>query len=201
MMLLEFGKPESERLVDGVAVDRKVGGPTDALVMPRRCRVPLLGKIEPERAWRVDRLERQPRHIAQFLGQFAVDRVDDVDLAHLERGQPGRLLRDHLEDEPFDARDLAPVRLERLEHQFNPGTERREFVRTGPNGRLLEAVVADLLDVFLGDDPTGAGRTRVIGQEVGPRLLEPKADMPSVGGLDRGYRILDHFRRGAAIAL
>jgi hypothetical protein len=139
--------------------------------MPRRCGVPLLGEIEPERAWRVDRLERQPRCVAQFLGQFAVDRVDNVDLTHLERGQPGRLLGDHLEDEPFDARDLAPVGLERLEHQLNPGTERREFVWTRPNGRLLEAVVADLFDVFLRDDPTGAGRTRVIRQEVGPRLL------------------------------
>src|ERR1700738_3520535 len=80
-----------------------------------------------------------------------------------------------------------------------PGLNDANLYGTGPNGCPLVAVVADLLDVFLGDDPTGAGRTRVIGQEVGPRLLELEAYMPSVGVLARCHPVFDHFRRGAAI--
>jgi hypothetical protein len=102
----ELGKPESERLVDGVAVDREVGGPTDALVMPRRCRVPLLGEIEPERAWRVDRLERQPRCVTMRRELVRKELIPWCFLATVDPFQADEEQRrrvDHRRKRPFDA--------------------------------------------------------------------------------------------------
>ena len=52
---------------------------------------------------------------------------------------------------------LAPVLVERLEDQLHARRERDELVGSGADRRLLEALVADLLDVLLGHDPAGAG--------------------------------------------
>src|SRR4029453_19605808 len=101
--------------------------------------------------------------------QFAAHRIGDVDLACLQRGKPRALVRDHLEDEALDPRLLAPVPLERLEDKFYPGLEGDELVRAGADGCLLEAVVADLLDIALGHDPPSTGRGGLEGQKVRPR--------------------------------
>ena len=88
-----------------------------------------------------------------------------------------------------------------LQRQLDAGRERHEFVRPGPDRRLLEAVVADLLDIFLRHDPAGAGGAAVERQKIGPRVLQREAHMPRIGGFDRGDPLLEHVVRGAAIAL
>src|SRR5216683_4118715 len=116
-------------------------------IMPWRSRIPLLREIDPERG-RVARLEGEPGCALQLLGKLAADPIDAVDLATLERRQSRRTVGDALEHQAFDARRLAPILLESLHHQFDAGRERDEFVRSGADRRLLEAVVADFLEVF-----------------------------------------------------
>ena len=68
-----------------------------------------------------------------------------------------------------------------------PGLNETNLYGPAPTGRLLEALVADLLHVLLRHDPgrAGGGR-RVEGQEVGPGLLEAEADAQRIDDLDRG---------------
>ena len=150
--------------------------------------VPLVGEIEAERALHHRRLQGEAGYLAQLLGELAAHRIGDVDLAPLQRGQARALVGDHLEDQPLDRRLLAPVPFERLEHQLDPGGERDEFVGAGADRRLLETVVADLLDVALGHDPARPGRRCVEGQEIRPRLLQPEADVPGIGRFDLSTR-------------
>src|SRR2546427_1841991 len=116
--------------------------------------------------------------------------------------QPRGLVGHGLEDEAVDARALPPVWLVRFEYELHAGVERDEPVRAGTDGRLLEAVVADLLDVLLGYDPAGAGgEAAVVGHEVRPGLLEPKADPARIHDLDRRDLLSQELRRGATIPL
>src|SRR5206468_2743395 len=102
--------------------------------------------------------------------------VADVDLAALERGQSGGRIRDRLEDQPLDVRGLSPVLVHGLEHELDARRERDEPIGTGADRVLLEALVADLRDVALRDDPSRPGRARVERKEIGPRLLQAEAD-------------------------
>ena len=172
-----------------------------ALVVPRRLRIPLVGEVEPEGALDHHRLQRQARRLLQLLGELAADRVGDVDLAALQRRQPRRLLGHHLEDQPLHGGHLAPVALEGFEHQLHAGREGDELVRPGADRRLLEPVLADLLDVFLRHDPARAGGGAVERQEIRPRLLQHEADAALIRRLDRRHPLLHQRRRGAAIAL
>ena len=192
---------ERQRLVDALAVDREAGGLAYPLVMPRRFRVPLLGESEPEGALDHRRLEAEPGSALQLLGQFAADRIDDIDLAAGQRGKPGRLVGNDLEHQPFDAWRLAPISLERLQHQLDAGVERDKFIGTGADRRLLEPVLADLLDIGLGHDPAGPGGAAVERQEIRPGFFELEADMPRIDRFYRGDPLLHHVVRGAAIAL
>src|SRR5207248_2107282 len=116
---------------------------------------------------------------SHLLGKRAPDRIPDVDLAALERGHTGRVVRHDLEDEAFHARRLAPVLLEGLEHELDARRERDEAVRPGADRRFLEAILADFLDVLLRHDPARARGDRVERHEVRPRLLE--ADTHAAG--------------------
>src|SRR5215472_7801966 len=107
---------ERDRFVHALAVDRQASGAAHALVVPWRFRVPLVGEIDPLRRRRDDRLEGQPRRALQLFGELTADRVDDVDLAALQCRQPRRLFGDRLEHQALDARGLAPIALEGLEH-------------------------------------------------------------------------------------
>ena len=147
------------------------------------------------------RLEGQPGRLLQLLGQLAADRVGDVHLAPLERGQAGGLVGDHAQHEAFHARALAPVLFEGLEHQLHARGEGDELVGAGAHRRLLEPLVADLLHVLARHDPPRAGGVGVEGQEVGPGLLEPDAHAPGIGRLHRGDAVLQRLDRGAAVAL
>src|SRR5579872_2612172 len=66
---------ERQRLVAAVAVDRETGGLAHPWVVPRRFRVPLIGKIEAENALNDRRFQRQPGRLPQLLGEFAADRI------------------------------------------------------------------------------------------------------------------------------
>jgi len=169
--------------------------------MPWRFRVPLLREIEPPRALGDNRLQGQPRRRPKLFGKLATDRVDDVDFALLERGEPRRLVGDRLEHQAFDAGGLAPILVEGLENQLQPGRERNEFVRARTDRRFFEAFIPDLLDVVFRDDPARTTGRRVEGQKVGPRPFQLEAHVPGIGGLDRGDPVLDQVVRRAAIAL
>ena len=73
---------------------------------------------------------------------------------------------------------------------------------TSADRRLLVAVVADLLDVLLGDDPAGPGGTGPVERhEVGPRLLEAEPDAPGIGRLHRRDLFLEGLGEDAPVAL
>jgi hypothetical protein len=151
---------------------------------------------------RVGRLERGARHPPDLLGQLGGHGEGDVDLALLECDQPCGRVGDHAQDQALDRRGLAPVAVEGLEHQLDSRLERDEAVGAGADGRLLEAVLADLLDVLLRHDPRrGGGLRPVVGHEVGPRLAEPEADVSGIGRLDGGDPLLEGLGVDAAIAL
>ena len=97
---------------------------------------------------------------------------------------------------------LAPETFERLEHQLDAGGEAHELVRPGADRRLLEAVVADLLDIGFGHDPGGTGgRGAVERHEVRPRLLQVQAHAARVHDLDLAHALLEDLRPGALVAL
>src|SRR5207249_9252698 len=83
-------------------------------------------------------LELHARRAAQLLGQGAANRVDDVHLAALERGQARGLVGDDLEDDAPDVRPLAPVLVERLHHDLDARREGDELVGAGAHRRFLE---------------------------------------------------------------
>ena len=194
---------EAERLglVDRVAIEGHARRLPHLGVVPGRLRVPLLGEVEPERSLQHGGLELQARRATHLLCQRPADRVDDVRLAALERGQPRRLVGNDPEHQAPDAGALAPVLVERLQHQLHARRERDELVGAGADRRLLEAVVTDPLHVLLGHDPAGAGGRRVEGQEVGPRLLQPEAHPAGIDDLDGGHPLLERLVGRAAIAL
>src|SRR4030095_7569224 len=112
---------------------------------------------------------REPGRAPDLLGERAPDRIRDVGLAALEHRQSGRFVGHRLEDQAFHARRLAPVLLVGFQDQLDARLEGDEAVRTGADGRLLEAVVTHLLDLLLWDDPRGARRGRAEeGHEVRP---------------------------------
>src|SRR5215469_5477254 len=144
---------EGQRLVEAFAVDREAGGAPHSLVVPRRFRIPLVGKIDVEHALDDRRLQGQPGGALQLFSELAADRVGDVDLAALQRGKPCGLVGDHLEDQALYFGRLAPVLIESFKDQLDAGSERDELVGPGADRRLFEPFVADLLDVFPGYDP------------------------------------------------
>src|SRR5207245_3678950 len=128
-------------LIHRLPVDRVVGCQTDASIVPRRLRVPLVWEIDPEGGLADVRLERQPRAPADLLGQGTADRVGDIDLAALQAGQPRGLVGDRFQRQALHVRRLAPVLLEGLDHELDARREREEPVRAGADGRLSEAYV------------------------------------------------------------
>ena len=146
-------------------------------------------------------LERQPGRPLDLLGQLAAQVVGDVHLTPLQRGQPRGLVGDRSQDHALHVRRLPPVLIEGLQDQLDARRERDEFVRSGPDRRLLEPVVADLLDVLLRHDPGGPGGPEIEGHEVGPRPLEADADAPGVGSLHRRDALLERLGGRATVAL
>ncbi len=98
-------------------------------------------------------------------------------------------------------RSLTPVVVDGFEHELDARRERDESIGAGTDRRLLEAIVPDLRDVGLGHDPSRAGRARVEGEEIRPRLLEAKPDARRPRSLDRRHPFLEGLARGASVAL
>src|SRR5262249_52794074 len=168
---------------------------------PWRLRIPLIGKVQPERRLHDDRFGGEAARTLDLLGEFSGHRIGDVDLAPLECREPRRLVWDQPKDQALHVRDLAPILVECFDNQLLARREGDEFVRPGPDRRLLEAVFAHPLDVFLWHDPARTGRAHIIGEKVRPRLLELEADVPGIADLDRGYPLLEQLVRGTAVAL
>src|SRR3989449_3746098 len=199
------GDPREAELlgfVDRLPIDGEARGEPHPLVVPRRLRVPLLDEVEEEDPVGPRGDELQPGRPPDLLGHRARQEVRHVHLAALERGRTRRLVGDTPEDQALDARRLAPVTVERLEDQFHPRGEADEPVGSGADRALLEAFLADTLDVLLGHDPAGARRRRPVERhEVGPRLLEEEPDPARVDDLHLLDLILEELRRPAAVAL
>src|SRR4030095_16373807 len=104
----DLREPKQLGLVVTLAVEGEGAGLTHATVVPGRLRVPLIEEADPE--GRVERgvPERQPWRSLELLGERATDQVGYVALAALQRDQARRLVRDDPEDQPLDARGLAP---------------------------------------------------------------------------------------------
>jgi len=90
-----FAEAEEQRLVHSLAIERQICGLPDANVVPGRFRVPLLGKVDPVRRLQHHRFDAQSFGLLHFLGKLAADRIGDVDLAELQRRQPGCFVGDH----------------------------------------------------------------------------------------------------------
>src|SRR4029450_6672433 len=96
--------------------------------------------------------------------------------ADLRGARTGVVVRDRLQDEPLHVRQLSPVLIEGLEDELDTRAERDEPVGTGADRSLLEALVTDLLDVFPGHDPAGAGGGGVERHEGRPGPREANAE-------------------------
>ena len=147
------------------------------------------------------RFQRQAGSALQLLGEFAAHRIYNVHFSVFQRRQPRGFVGDDPQCQPFDGGSFAPISVKGLEHQFEAGLERYEFVRPGPDWRLLESLLADLLDMIFRDDPAGPGRRGIECQEIGPRLGKVKADAPRILYLHRGDALPHQLVRGAAVAI
>ena len=171
-----------------------------ALIGPRRFRIPLLGQLDPERAAHERRGQAKARDLAHGVRGGPGQEVDDVDLAGPERGRPRRLLGHGAHHQALHRRRLAPVAVEGLQHDLDARLERDDLVRPGADGRRLEPVVADFLDVFLRHDPAGARRRGAIeGDEIRPRLAEDEAHLPGVEDLHLLDLVLEQLGAGALV--
>src|SRR5262245_50514384 len=193
--------PKDERVVDAFAVNREARRTAHALIMPRRLRVPLLGKVEAERCLHDGGLEGQTRRLLHSRRQFTADGIGNIDLPPLEGSQARGFVGNDLEDEALHAWRFAPVLVEGLQDQLHAGREGDELVGSCANWGLLEAVIADLLDVSAGDDPPSRRGARVKGQKVWPRLFEPEADKAGTRDFDPGDTVLKQVARSATVAL
>src|SRR5262249_8344631 len=98
-------------------------------------------------------------------------------------------------------RHASPIPGKCLEHDLDAGFAAGEFVWTGADRLVLEAVVSDLSHVFLRqNDAGGCRRGAVKGHEVGPWRIEMKAHDERVDYLDCTDMLLQGRRTRALIA-
>src|SRR5215470_10343117 len=181
----EARESECLRLVDRLAVDGEACGQPDPLIVPRRFRIPLIDEVEKKYRIRHRGTELEAGRAPDVFRDRSGEVVRDVDFAPLERGGAGCLVRNALEDNAFHAGCLAPIPVERFEHQLDAGRLAHEPVRAGADRRLDEAIVANLLNVLLRHDPSRArGGGAVERHEIGPWLLHHESHVPSVDDSD-----------------
>src|SRR6202030_1495562 len=80
--------------------------------------------------------------------------------------------------------------------------EAHDLVRARSDGRLAEALLADLLDVLLRNHPARARHERAVeSREVGPGLLEHEPHAVRGEYLDLLHRVLQRLGGAPAVAL
>ena len=147
-------------------------------------------------------MRRSPGRAPHVLRDGAVQEVGHVHVAPLERGRAGGLVGQAAEDQLLHRRHLPPVALEGLELQLHARLEAHHPVRARADRRLLEALVADLLDVLLRHDPPDRGRSGAVERdEVRPRLLQVELHAPRVEHPDLLHVLLQQRRVRAVVAL
>ena len=110
-------------------VDREACRLADALVGPRRFRIPHVEEIEDKRADATGEGELQGRIGLDRLRERFIEQIGDIDFAALQHGEPGGRLRDALEHQPLYRGHLAPIFLVRLHDQFDARLVADELVR------------------------------------------------------------------------
>ena len=180
----EAGGPEVLRVVQRSGVDGVDRGQPHPPIVPGRLGVPLVEEVQVEGPDPAGERQLQRRISPHLLRLRRIQEVREIDLAALQHGEPRGGLGDALVDQPFDVGHLAPVALEGLHDQLDARRMAHELVRPEADGVLLEAVVPDVLDIFLRHDPARPGREGPIeGHEVRPRLVQLEAH--PVGADDR----------------
>ena len=130
-------------------------------------------------------IELHEPQAAHLLRLRHVEDVRNVDLAAFQHRRARGGLRHALEDQPLHRRHLAPVALVGLHDQLDARRVAHELVGAEADRMLLEALVSDLLDIFLRHDQPAPLRERAVeGHEVGPRLVEMEAHAMGVDDLD-----------------
>src|SRR5207249_9537608 len=83
---------------------------------------------------------------------------------------------------------------ERLHDQLDAGRVAGELVRAEPDWLLLEAVVADFLDVLLRHDPARARREGTVERhEIGKWLVQVETHARRTDDFDLAHAILQHL--------
>src|SRR5262249_28723278 len=166
---------EAGRVIDSLSIEGIMYRQTQALISPWRLGIPLVRELDSKHRGvpSIDQLEvTVPLHL---LGHRAFCR-SKVCLPALQHRQSGGHFRHVLDDQPLDIGDLAPVAFEGLEYQFHTGGMADEFERSQTNGVLFEAIITDLLHVFLGDHETCSGRRAAIeGHKIRPGGVQLEA--------------------------
>src|SRR6266704_5774298 len=162
-------EPAHQPLDDGLLVDREVRGlPHELLVERRRPHVELDVVHAENGRGRHVRL-RVRLELGHDVGRHVADQIHP---ARLDLGDLGGHLRDGADDEVLERRPAAPVAVEGLQADVLVALPLDELPRPRPDGgRGAERVVADLLEVLLGDDgkedqPLAQERERLVGDEV-----------------------------------
>src|SRR6266581_1934574 len=162
-------EPAHQPLDDGLLVDREVRGlPHELLVERRRPHVELDVVHAENRRGRYVRL-RVRLERGRDVGRHVADQIHP---ARLDLGDLGGHLRDGADDEVLERGLAAPVAVEGLQADVLVALPLDELPRPRPDGgRGAERVVADLLEVLLGDDgkedqPLEQERERLVGDEV-----------------------------------
>jgi hypothetical protein len=124
-----------------------------------------------------------------------------IRLLPLQHGQAGGALRHTLDNEPFDVGTLAPVLLERLQHQIPAWRVAHELIRPKANRMLFEPLRPDLLQVGFRDHHASGGGSRAIErQEVWPGGVEMEADRSRIDELNAFHLGVEFPRPGTLVA-
>ena len=136
------------------------------------------------------------------LEQLARHSVGDVELTGLQARHPGGQIPDAPDIDRLHARSSPPVLVPGLERSLHAGFLAYELERAGAHGTGFEAVLAHLLVIVPGNDPSDpAAGAAVEIEEVDERPLEVEDDRAVVHELDALDLVLEVLEAEATIVL